>query len=138
MKVGFSGTRRGMTAYQYERVLKELVGVDELHHGDCIGSDEEADQAARSVGVHVVIHPPDDDKARAFCFQAGDGITMPLPYLVRNHAIVDTTDRLVATPDTAHETLRSGTWATIRHARSVGRPVVVIPPAADREGEDHA
>jgi predicted Rossmann fold nucleotide-binding protein DprA/Smf involved in DNA uptake len=51
----------------------------------------------------------------------------PLPYLERNHAIVNESDFLIAAPD-GPETLRSGTWATVRYARKVGKRVLVIMP----------
>jgi hypothetical protein len=34
----------------------------------------------------------------------------------------------VAAPRTPIETLRSGTWATVRYARAYGRPVWIVLP----------
>jgi hypothetical protein len=102
-------------------------GMRELHHGDCIGADAEADAIARKLGLAIVVHPPTDPKKRAFCSQPGDRTHAPLPYLVRNHAIVEACNLLIAAPHTDREVLRSGTWATIRYARSLGVTVLILP-----------
>lgn len=102
----------------------------EVHHGDCVGVDADANLVAIEAGCRVVIHPPVELKHRAFC---GDEarragvrcLTLePLPYLVRNHAIVDATDLLVAFP-AGPEQLRSGTWSTVRYARKQGKDVLI-------------
>lgn len=51
-----------------------------------------------------------------------------IPYLQRNKVIVDRCGVLVAAPGEAQEQLRSGTWSTIRYARRVGRPVIMVLP----------
>ena len=51
-KIGVSGTREGMTELQYLKALQILASISypslestfvevELHHGDCIGADEQ-------------------------------------------------------------------------------------------------
>jgi hypothetical protein len=50
------------------------------------------------------------------------------PYLVRNHEIVDDSQVLIAAPKEFTEQLRSGTWATIRYARKIGRTVRIVFP----------
>jgi predicted Rossmann fold nucleotide-binding protein DprA/Smf involved in DNA uptake len=57
-----------------------------------------------------------------------DRIYVPRPYLVRNRDIVDVCNLLLATPGGTVEQLRSGTWATIRYARRIGRPVWIVFP----------
>lgn len=133
MKVGFTGTRNGMTVFQ-KRALARLfkrLGVDELHHGDCIGSDEEACALAKALDILTVAHPPDNNRLRAFV--KSDIVLTPLPYLRRNHAVVDDSEVLIATPFTEHEVLRSGTWATIRYGLRSGKPVYVIRPDGTTE-----
>jgi hypothetical protein len=48
------------------------------------------------------------------------------PPFERNEDIADMCDILIAAPKAATEVLRSGTWATIRHARRIGRQVVLL------------
>lgn len=117
MKLGFTGTRRGMTDKQEEEFINYLFNhpeITELHIGDCIESDEFAYHTAMSLGIRVVIHPPIDHKYRAWC--TGHETRKEKPYLERNHDIVDETDALFAASYTNRETQRSGTWATIRYA----------------------
>lgn len=131
MIVGFTGTQVGMSKSQLGLLRHVFLGVDpvdEVHHGDCVGADEELDAYVRTLGgVLIVIHPPSNPSKRAFCFQPGDVQRPERPYLDRNRDIVDACDVLVAAPRTDQEELRSGTWSTVRYARSVGRRVVVLP-----------
>lgn len=134
MRVGFTGTQRGMSGHQLgdlRRILrcfhgpvltrKSLGGI--LHHGDCIGADEQANDIAREFSYGVEIHPPSDAKKRAWCTSIM--VHAPKPYLERNHDIVDACDLLIACP-AGPEVMRSGTWATIRYARKTGVPVIVL------------
>lgn len=123
--VGFTGTQRGMSERQKEALEAILAAAYELRHGDCVGGDKEAHEIARRLGLRVVIHPPSDPKKRAFC--DGDVILPPKPYLVRNHDIVEAVSVLIAAPRIDEEELRSGTWATVRYARSVGKRVLLLP-----------
>lgn len=119
IRVGFTGTQQGMTDEQKARVdllLAELThDAVEFHHGDCVGADEEAHDIADNHSVDIVIHPPDNDSKRAFC--TGGEVMEPKPYLERNRAIVDATSILIACPN-GSERMRSGTWATVRYART--------------------
>ncbi len=134
MKVGFTGTLSGMNDRQalklagFLRALSVPSPIDEFHHGDCTGADE---QFHKIVGDYerTYIHPPEDSKKRAWC--SSDHILKPKPYLDRNHDIVDATDVLIATPRTNHEELRSGTWATIRYAIKKEKKLIVIYPRGD-------
>jgi hypothetical protein len=127
-KIGFSGTRNGMTGDQSFAVAGLLRSHDrcELHHGDCIGADFEAGIMARAAGHRVSIHPPTDPSNRAFSLY--DVMRPVKPYLVRNRNIVDETDELIATPAEMTEQQRGGTWSTIRYARRKGKPITVILP----------
>jgi hypothetical protein len=139
MKLGFTGTgsKPGMDAGQQLQFMNFLMdnGVTELHHGDCIWADAQADAIAKKLGIHVVTHPPTDNKKRAYCHGIGsngkrhnhDNQTerWPKPYLVRNHDIVDETEQLFAAPKELAEVVRSGTWATIRYARKTGKLVEI-------------
>lgn len=129
MRIGFTGTQQGMSRFQAVqfRQLITSLGVTHLHHGDCVGADEQADGIARLLGVEIIIHPPDDPSKRAFCAQTGDIVWRPLPYLERNHDIVEESELLIAAPRGDQEQLRSGTWATVRYARKLLRSVVILP-----------
>lgn len=133
MKVGFTGTRNGMTRAQRDVLDGLLRGFypdfspTQLDHGDCVGSDAEADEAGHLFGLYVVVHPPVDEALRAFCRYANE--TRPAKtHFARNRDIVDETDHLVATPATMQEEAFGGTWYTIRYARKRGKPVTVIWP----------
>jgi hypothetical protein len=130
--IGFTGTQRGMTRIQ-KSVLRGILQNDsgEFHHGDCIGADEEAHDIASELGYDIWVHPPKDPSKRAFCKAPNNRMMFAKPYLVRNHDIVDVCTKLIATPGEAVEQLRSGTWATIRYARKVGKEVTIIFPNGD-------
>jgi hypothetical protein len=129
MHVGFTGTRHSLTVDQSEALSRSLAALKEkgftvLHHGDCVGADEWAVTLARTAGYRIVAHPPTDPKARAM--SRYDETRTPEPYLKRNEKIVEEADILVACPESRSETLRSGSWATIRRARKKGIPIVII------------
>jgi len=127
MKIGFTGTRNGMTLLQRLRIFNFLkIRGGELHHGCCEGSDTETHGVARGLRYWVVGHPPTDQTLRRFC--ECDFLHPEKPYLVRNRYIVDSTDELLATPAESVEQRRGGTWSTIRYARKVGKPITIILP----------
>jgi hypothetical protein len=128
--VGFTGTRRGMTARQSLAFKQWLAGIPAgiFHHGDCTGADSRAHDIALELGWTVEIHPPDDNRHRAFCKGAAV-VHDPLPYLKRNARILEASDDLAAAPAEYIERLRgSGTWSTIRGAERRGVPVHIFWP----------
>ena len=137
MKLGFTGTRAGMTARQMRRVgaLVEGLVPGEAHHGDCDGSDDDFHGIVRRFNrrfqatIKLVSHPPKDEKHRAF--KVADEERDPEPYLVRDAIMVDECDVIVATPKSAikPKSLRGqGTWWTIEYARKRGKLVIVVEP----------
>lgn len=126
--VGVSGTQRGMTEQQMSSFRRLLFLFDwkTLHHGDCIGADEQMHQVAVERGMGVVVHPPDVETKRAWCL--ADATRRPRPYLERNHDIVDETSYLIATPGEPEEQIRSGTWSTVRYARRLRRCMWLVLP----------
>jgi len=132
MNIGFTGTRKGMTKYQknkFRSILKKLKTGHHgaFRHGDCIGADEDADSIVKKKTLlRILIHPPISDKDRAFCLSP-TFVYPKKPYLVRNKNIVNKCDILIACPE-GEETLRSGTWSTIRYAFKKGTPTIIIPP----------
>ena len=130
VRVGFTGTRGGLTAEQHRDLVQFFTDhydrISEWHHGDCVGADEESHiLAVHFLGVEkVFIHPPTDPKHRAWCESPN---MLPLaPYLERDRAIVDATDMLVGAPKAGKPAPRSGTWYTIRYAKKQCRPVVEL------------
>lgn len=123
---GFTGTGQGMTALQAAQAEILLSTRVILHHGECVGADYEAGVIARRLGLHIVGHPPVKQHDRADCDV--DERREQFPYLVRNTHIVDETAELIAAPLHAYEEVRSGVWHTVRYARNLGRPILIISP----------
>lgn len=127
MKIGFTGTRAGMSVAQasqlqlvvaWLRQADQKVGrVTEFHDGDCPdgGADQEARALAVALGCVSVLHQPRDSTARVM--------------LDRDIAIACSV--LVVAPRTDKEELRSGTWATVRYARKAGKPIVMLSRGSD-------
>lgn len=142
ISVGFTGTQDGTTKPQLVSLI-DLMGelqedIKEVHHGDCIGSDSEFHSICLLMeGVFIIIHPPDNDGKRAFCQFHEGALRHPKPYLERNKVIVDQSHVLIATPKTAEEELRSGTWSTVRYARKQGKKIYLILPDGAIKMEDH-
>lgn len=125
LHVGFTGTRQGMTEHQLAELHHHLnrLHPTALHHGDCIGADQQAHLLGKDAGYRIVVHPPTDSTRRAWC--EGDEQLPPLPFLERDRAIVDSCDILIAAP-LGPDQPRSGTWYTIRYAQKTRRPLIVL------------
>lgn len=117
-----------MTAAQRSKFYDVFAGMlpDWLHHGDCIGADAEAHEAALRMGTLIYIYPS-TARTRAWC-QGAAMMAAPKPPLDRNPDIVNAGECVIATPGQMVEELRSGTWAAIRYARRVRKPVHIIWP----------
>jgi hypothetical protein len=141
MKVGFTGTRAGMSQAQEKQLAMLLVvfGIatpetetPEFHHGGADGADTEADRLACLDGYAITVHPcpgvvADDVRDGQTIFNSHPvTMTEVFPPLVRDRHIVDAVIVLIAAPRTDKEELRSGTWATVRYARQKGIPVVML------------
>lgn len=130
-RVGFTGTQHGIRRAQRESLLfvlarARIAGALWMHNGDCLGADDTAGRIWRSLGGKIHLHPPINDAKRAR--MNFDETAEPKPYLDRNHDIVDASAELFATPCEMFEWQRSGTWATIRYARKIGRAYTIIWP----------
>lgn len=134
MRVGFTGTQHGMTRAQQLAVFDDLSFVnddvsptDEYHHGMCVGADSQFHELIRIwTNAPIVGHPPINTSKMADC--DCDILWPAKDYIPRNHDIVDATERLLAAPRLMTEEQRSGTWATIRYARSFRRPLSIYWP----------
>jgi hypothetical protein len=119
-----------------ESYFKMLISLDKegsdfyFHHGDCIGADQQAHRIFydKVGGTLIYLHPPENDKLRAKLDSECYHVYPAKPYLQRNFDIVSATDFLIAAPKEAEETVKSGTWATIRYAENQKKNVVIIRP----------
>jgi predicted Rossmann fold nucleotide-binding protein DprA/Smf involved in DNA uptake len=128
--VGFTGTRAGMNDRQramlagiVEDLLREHTAI-ELHHGCAVGADTEAHWLCSAYpNVKTVGHPCKHTTP----YQCD--LMLPIrPPLHRNRDIVEACTVLIAVPRTRAEELRSGTWATVRYARKLGRTRYMLLP----------
>ena len=131
--IGFTGTqdfgkvsdRRVDKLWEYLKLLKEK-GFVYFHHGDCIGADNVAATQANRLKFKIIMHPPINISKRAFNAYYVEEKD-PREYIDRNHDIVDCSEILIGMPKNPKvEELRSGTWATIRYARKMGKSVVIF------------
>jgi hypothetical protein len=136
MKVGFTGTRSGMTDYQKALIKKELESAWANHpdlmviHGDCIGADADFDEIAMNLGIPREIFPCHLSSMRAWRNKYGAICTRePIAPLKRNERIVEAVDILIAAPYSSEEQVRSGTWHTIRYARKIKKQHLIFWPS---------
>jgi hypothetical protein len=130
LHIGFTGTRHGMTleqSYRLYHLLCETPTETVLHHGDCEGADSQAHGIALDAAIPSIVHPPADDRLRAYCAEYLE-LREPKPYHDRNRDIVDETEYLIATPAEREEQDKGGTWYTVRYARANDRSVTIIWP----------
>jgi hypothetical protein len=96
VKIGFTGSRLGMTPQQKDVITRLEVfttKVLETHHGDCLGSDADFHHFIREIDprIRIVIDPgfharyPDDTTLRAFC--DGDHTSAPPELCVRRFTL---------------------------------------------------
>lgn len=141
MILGFTGTRKGLTAEQLAvfnetlAVFNETVGraiapLEAFHHGSCVGADVEAAMAVAAIfpTTRIIAHPGRvDDLWNGVSYV--DHVTLPAkPPLARNRDIVEACDLLLACPYWMFERQRGGTWYTVRFARRMGKRVSIIWP----------
>lgn len=129
-KLGVTGSRKGISskAASALQALLSTMTVVEAHHGDCVGADKIFHEFVVERGIPVVVHPPNNRACRAFLTSGNPIMRKEKSYLFRNRDIVDETDLLIALPETKEEVLRSGTWSTIRYAKTQGKRLAIIYP----------
>lgn len=127
-----------MTTSQKGAVSFLLAGRDIAHvrHGGAIGADADFHRLvlAHRPGLVGTIHPCDIASQRENFTEEellGWAVLAEKGPLDRNKDIVNTCERLLACVAGDVEELRSGTWSTIRYARSIGRWLVVLGPAGN-------
>jgi hypothetical protein len=133
-RLGFTGSRKGMTDDQESALRQELRdlldehGTEalEAHHGDAIGADTQFHTICQELNIPVVIHPSKDQKDRAFC-EGAKAERPPQKFRQQSESIVNSSDVLIAAPDGFHERFRgSGTWMTVRIARKAARRIILF------------
>lgn len=132
-----TGTRAGMSSRQRKTTNRLIYGWNPslMHNGACEGADRQFFDMATAIATYIELWPssPEQDRwarMQETAFPELVSIVYALqPPLVRNRAMVRKGKALIATPATLGEALRSGTWATIRYARKLNRPIVIIEPA---------
>lgn len=127
MKIAITATSKArLTEYQLDAARELIEAEDEVHIGDCVNGDAQVHAVCVEVGARTVGHPPITEAKRAFCEYNDEH--PPRQYIERNHDMVDECELLLAFPKSHIEEVRSGTWATVRYARQIGREVTIIPP----------
>ena len=152
IEVAFTGSRKGLSIRQKFSTNMILDcffhNYDEItfYHGDCVGSDADFHDNILSLcflynnymninekRIKVVLFPAlTAEENRAHCVndkRVFRFLTVveknPKKPLDRNKDIIFIPKFLIACPNKS-ETLRSGTWATVRKARELGKSVIVF------------
>lgn len=136
MRIGFTGTKQGMSEKQITTLTKIMRDFTLLpqsltnvfRHGDCVGADAEAHSIVKTHTNFTTIAYPAIIKSELRAFCKADTIYPPAQPLERNKVIIANSNLLIATPKEFHEVIRSGTWFTLRQARKVKVPFVIIWP----------
>jgi hypothetical protein len=134
MKIGFTGTRYGLTDAQRGSLGTTLcldVGkTDEFHHGSCKGADVEAAQVARQISACKIIAHPGPDSDLQWQTESGvDDETLPgKNHFARNRDIVNACDLLIGCPGIDRLLPTGGTSYTINYAIKHGKPVKIVWP----------
>ena len=133
MIIGFTGTRRGMTAQQTTSVYNFLEKFDSFIglHGDCIGADKDFHGICQN--LNMVIHSRPCILTSQRAFTNAIIIAESEKPLDRNKKIVDDSTLMLACPGEFEEVLRSGTWSTIRYAKKNKREIYIVFPDGTSE-----
>lgn len=138
-KIGFTGTRKGMSQNQFNQLMRLVEDIDvlpefnEVHHGMCIGSDQDFHNFFKGFkevydDLKIVGHPGygkyDGDKRPNRANVITDITREELPYFERNRNIVDECDILLACP--YDNIQKGGTWYTINYAKKAGKKVIIF------------
>lgn len=130
MILGFTGTRRGLTEAQRVQLIQMLHALrsrqNVLHQGGAVGADREAMVLARQLRYDIHWHPSTLNEVTFDRQYERDEWHDTYPPLARNRHIAQACEVLIAAPLTDEEELRSGTWHTVRCARDLVKPVILL------------
>lgn len=135
--MAFTATRKGITVGQIAsaREIAEAEMPTTFLHGCAEGGDRQLHGVATPGRRELCPSRKDQFKWAMDNKADGDSIRdIPVgktPEIRRNREMVDRCCVLVACPETETEVVRSGTWATVRYARSKGKRLAVISPNGD-------
>lgn len=135
--LGFTGTSKRPPTPVQIAVLDELLdefwarGYRTLVHGEARNADTIANDMARAKGWHTYGRPANISDHRCEV----DDRAEPRRPLDRDWDIAEDSNTLVAMPANEKEEVRSGTWATVRYARKLLAPIVIIKPNGDVDRE---
>ena len=136
MVLAFTGTRQGATEQQLKTAILHL-SLEPQHYilnGACEGADRAIHGAILDAGlggkVRFEFWPSNEEQNKwaLKVLRPKDllfGIEKPLK---RNNFMINRAEGLMAMPKGYREALRSGTWATIRYARKIKKPVTIVWP----------
>lgn len=140
MKIGFTGTRSGMSDRQKENLTKylkiarnhscnypspDLISID----GGCVGADYEFHQISKSLGYTSICYPgysqkdPNNLSCRADLSNY-DKIEKENTFFARNRKIVEDCDLLIGAP--YDNSQNGGTWYTIHYAKKIGKKFIIL------------
>jgi hypothetical protein len=133
----FTGTRKGVTLAQKDALvtLRDQFKPEIARHGCCEG----ADRNFHLVMLHsaTIIGHPCCVEQSLWAGKCGSEFgrihelpsgSLAVAARKRNEAMVEFCDLLVACPGQYYEEQRSGTWMTIRMAKTRGRRLAIIWP----------
>jgi hypothetical protein len=110
-------------------VVVKIAGTGKLwtlHHGDCVGADEDFGVIARAFGAVVETHPGPTPGMRA---HGGADRTHPVEgNFKRNRRIVDVSAAMIATPFEPTHRDHGGTWYTVDYTLRQKKPLALVLP----------
>jgi len=133
MIISFTGTASGMNATQMTNVInlinKQKPKITKCVHGDCVGADTDFHNIVTKLGLGdlIEIHPCTIHNKRGY--NHAPKVYDAIGPLDRNKIMVQRAHLVVGTPGTDTEIIRSGTWHSIRYAKKLGRPLLVLYPS---------
>lgn len=131
--LGVTGSRYGLSQPQKSFLLQLAFGfvINELHHGDCVGVDQQVNdffmglRVGARLYVMTVAHPPLEERWRAHC--NSDFVLPCKEYHARDRDIVNASTHVIGCPQRLWPRT-GGTWYTIGYARERGRPLAIVLP----------
>jgi hypothetical protein len=134
--LSFTGIADGLTMPQRRIITNQLIRYDPAQHAFAVGGAPGVDIEVALQGLHLGFHvhavlpsAPYHPEGAVACTThevVAPGRNASESYMKRNSRLAEICYCMVAFPATNTERLRSGTWSTVRRARTLGRPVRII------------
>lgn len=133
MRIGITGTRYKPAFVQLEGLYNFLTQYYEpgsvIHQGCCTGFDESSVAIGSTIGYKIIGHPPKNQifLTNKHILDMCHEMRTPKEYLARNQDIVDDCTLLIAAPAKKEDdNPQSGTWQTVRYAKSIKRSLIIL------------